>query len=47
LIIRLLSMMNTFWNIPSAVEGIMIGIILLVGITLDELLRRRESGRAK
>ncbi len=47
LIIRLLSMMNTFWNIPSAVEGIMIGVILLVGITLDELLRRRESARVK
>jgi ribose transport system permease protein len=47
LIIRLLSMMNTFWNIPSAVEGLMIGMILLVGITLDELLRRRETGRAK
>jgi ribose transport system permease protein len=45
LIIRLLSMMNTFWNISSAVEGIMIGFILLMGITLDELLRRRESGR--
>ncbi len=47
LIIRLLSMMNTFWNIPSAVEGIMIGVILLVGITLDELLRRRESRKGK
>jgi ribose transport system permease protein len=45
LIIRILSMMNTFWNIPSAVEGLMIGLILLVGITLDELLRRREGGR--
>ena len=42
LIIRILSMMNTFWNIPSAVEGLMVGLILLMGITLDELLRRRE-----
>ncbi len=47
LIIRILNMMNTFWNISSAVEGIMIGFILLVGITLDEVLRRRESGRSK
>jgi ribose transport system permease protein len=45
LIIRILSMMNTFWNIPSAVEGIMIGMILLIGITLDELLRRREKAK--
>lgn len=45
LIIRILSMMNTFWNIPSAVEGIMIGVILLLGITLDEVLRRREKGK--
>jgi ribose transport system permease protein len=47
LIIRLLLMMNTFWDIPSAAEGLMIGAILLAGITLDELLRRRESGRGK
>jgi ribose transport system permease protein len=47
LIIRLLNMMTTFWALPSAVEGFMIGLILLLGITLDELLRRRESGRAK
>ena len=39
LIIRILSMMNTFWRIPSAVEGIMIGVILLLGTILDELVR--------
>lgn len=47
LIIRLLYMMSVFWRIPSAVEGLMIGLILLIGITLDELLRRRESARVK
>jgi ribose transport system permease protein len=47
LIIRLLYMMGVFWEISSAVEGFMIGLILLVGITLDELLRRRESARVK
>ncbi len=46
LIIRMLAMMNTFWGIPSAAEGLMIGSILLAGIILDEVLRRRESGRA-
>jgi ribose transport system permease protein len=46
MIIQILRMMNTFWRIPSAVEGILIGVILLCGIILDELLRRRESNRA-
>ncbi len=42
LIIRILNMMTTFWDIPSSVEGLMIGLILLIGIILDELLRRRD-----
>ena len=45
IIIQILKMMNTFWSISSAVEGIMIGGILLLGIILDELLRRREQAR--
>ncbi len=45
LIIRILNMMTTFWDIPSSVEGLMIGLILLIGIILDELLRRREVRR--
>jgi ribose transport system permease protein len=45
IIIQILKMMNTFWSISSAVEGIMIGGILLLGIILDELLRRREHAR--
>ena len=42
LIIQILRMMNTFWGIPSAVEGMMIGVILLLGTILDELLRTRQ-----
>ncbi|MCI0380972.1 MAG: ABC transporter permease [Gemmataceae bacterium] len=45
MIIQILRMMNTFWGIPSAAEGMLIGLILLAGIILDELLRRRQSGR--
>jgi ribose transport system permease protein len=47
IIIQLLRMMNTFWRISSAVEGIMIGGILLLGIILDELLRRRERAKGR
>lgn len=47
IIIQLLRMMNTFWQISSAVEGIMIGGILLLGIILDELLRQRERARGR
>jgi ribose transport system permease protein len=47
IIIQLLRMMNTFWRISSAVEGIMIGGILLLGIILDETLRRRERARGR
>lgn len=46
MIIQILRMMNTFWSIPPAAEGTMIGTILLLGIILDELLRRRERGRS-
>jgi ribose transport system permease protein len=46
LIIQILRMMNTFWGIPPAAEGFMIGTILLLGIIVDELLRRRERNRA-
>jgi ribose transport system permease protein len=45
MIIQILRMMNTFWGIPSAVEGTMIGVILLCGIILDEVLRRRDRSR--
>ena len=47
MIIQILRMMNTFWQISSAVEGIMIGGILLLGVILDELLRRRERARGR
>lgn len=46
MIIQILRMMNTFWGIPSAAEGMMIGVILLLGIILDELLRRRHAARS-
>lgn len=42
LIIRMLIMMNNFLEISPALEGTLIGVILLLGIVLDELLRRRE-----
>jgi ribose transport system permease protein len=45
MIIQILRMMNTFWGIPSAAEGMLIGIILLAGIILDELLRRHGGRR--
>jgi len=42
MIIQILMMMNTFWAVPTELEGTMIGVILLLGVILDELLRRRE-----
>jgi ribose transport system permease protein len=45
MIIQILLMMNTFYRIPSAAEGMVVGFILLLGIILDELLRRRERAK--
>jgi ribose transport system permease protein len=42
LIIVILRMMTTFWRVSSSLEGIMIGCILLLGIIVDEVLRRRQ-----
>jgi ribose transport system permease protein len=43
MIIQILLMMNSFWRVSPALEGTMIGTILLLGVILDELLRRRDA----
>ena len=45
MIIQILMKLKSFWDIPDSAEGMMIGIILLAGITVDELLRRRDRAR--
>ena len=42
LILVMLRMMTTFWRVSSSLEGIMIGCILLAGVIVDEILRRRQ-----
>lgn len=42
LIIVMLNMMTGFWRISDTLEGILIGCILLLGVTVDEMLRRRQ-----
>ena len=43
MIIQMLMNLKSFWDIPDSAEGMMIGIILLAGITVDELLRRHDG----
>lgn len=48
LIILILLMMRSYWRILDSVEGMMIGVILLLGIILDEVLRwRGNAGRGE
>jgi ribose transport system permease protein len=45
MIMRILKKAIIFWDIPDIAEGVMIGLILLAGVAVDELLRRRDVNR--
>jgi ribose transport system permease protein len=45
-ILWLLPNFNNMWSIPSMFEKIVVGLALLLGATLDEVLRRRGAVRA-
>jgi ribose transport system permease protein len=44
-IIRILPTVTNFWGISNTLEPVVIGIALLLGATVDELLRRRRAAR--
>jgi ribose transport system permease protein len=44
-IIRILPNMTTMWGVSNTLEPVVIGLALLMGATLDELLRRRQGAR--
>jgi ribose transport system permease protein len=44
-IIRILPNLTTMWNVSNTLEPVVIGIALLLGATVDELLRRRRASR--
>ena len=44
-IIRILPNMTTMWNVSNTLEPVVIGFALLLGATVDELLRRRRASR--
>jgi ribose transport system permease protein len=42
-IIHILPNMTTMWGVSNALEPVVIGLALLLGATVDELLRRRRA----
>jgi ribose transport system permease protein len=44
-IIQILPTMTTMWGVSNTLEPVVIGIALLIGATVDELLRRRRAAR--
>jgi ribose transport system permease protein len=44
-IIRILPNMTTMWGVSNTLEPVVIGLALLMGATVDELLRRRRASR--
>lgn len=42
-IIQILPNMTNMWGVPNTLEGVVIGLALLLGATVDELLRRRRA----
>jgi ribose transport system permease protein len=44
-IIRILPNLTTMWNVSNTLEPVVIGVALLLGATVDELLRRRRASR--
>lgn len=44
-IINLLPNLTTMWGVSNTLEPVVIGLALLLGATVDELLRRRRSAR--
>ena len=44
-IIRILPNLTTMWNVSNTLEPVVIGVALLLGATVDELLRWRRASR--